>query len=33
MQNSSFFSPKEVVTDFDKALLGAVARAFAKSVT
>jgi len=26
MQNSSFLSPKEVVTDFNKALLGAVAR-------
>jgi len=33
MQNSTFPSPKEIVTDFDKALLGAVARAFARSVT
>lgn len=33
VQNSSFPSPKEIVTDFDKALLGAVATAFAKSVT
>lgn len=32
-QNSTFPSPKEVVTDFDKALLGAVARAFAKCIT
>lgn len=33
MQNSTFPSPKEIVTDFDKALLRAVARAFARSVT
>lgn len=33
MQNSTLPSPKEIVTDFDKALLRAVARAFARSVT
>lgn len=33
LQTSTFHSPKEVVTDFDKALLGAVARVFAKSAT
>lgn len=33
MQNSTFPSSNEIVTDFDKALLRAVARAFAKSVT
>lgn len=33
VQNSTFPFPKEVVIDFDKALLGAVARTFARSVT